>query len=193
MVFLVLALTGLLLLSACKSDKKKDTGGSSAGETPAAGQTPAAGGETPTAPPSDGGDNADGSASLELSGDLSGSLDLAGLSCDFLGGATDTYGASISGTVDGSQLTIDVGASKSDTIGVVKLTRTGGDYAKWDNSTPGSAGLEARADSGTVTISDDGGELSVQVAAAEIDPGSAAGSVNIDGGWTCPGGMYQRH
>jgi hypothetical protein len=186
-VLTVLLVAGALLAGACDEEAADDTGETPTGaaDTPtgaAAGETP-----TPTAPDADG-DGASGDPSIELTGEASGSLTVEGITCDYLGGATATYGASISGTVgdSGEQVTLDVSGSQGDPAGIAELTRTGGEYAKWDNSEDGVA----RAGSGAVTVTADGGDLSVDLIPALIDPGAATGNVHVEGTWVCPGGSY---
>jgi hypothetical protein len=188
----LLLLAPLLLIVACNGGGDDDTDGGDS-ETPEATPTPRAT-ATPTARPTPSPTPTPtpdrGSASLTFSGEVSGGFTLAGMTCDFLGGATDNVLASISGALSGGSYTVDINTPQFGALGLVALT--GGDeFGEWDNLTPGGAN-EPRADSGSVTVSEGGGQLSVELAPAADDAGSATAKVMIEGSWTCPGGVYQQ-
>jgi hypothetical protein len=186
-------LVGLVLIAqfaaACSSGSK-ETGG--AAKTVAATATMVATASTGGDGDSEDGegDTGTGGAPIDASGDVSGSLILSGLSCDLgVNGAQasdDQYIVSISGTIDEEQVTIDIQAGPAFPVPDVRLTRTGGSYAKWSNEQSGKP-----VSSGTVNVSDIGGDLDYDLHPAEIDPGGAAGTVTLAGGWTCPGGQYK--
>jgi hypothetical protein len=188
---LALLLTALVLGTACEGeddDPSSENTATAAGGGAEATTTPSGGGGqvTPEPTPSDGGEN-----SITVSGAVSGSLTVEGMSCDFAGGATDTYIASISGTVAteasaSEQFTIDTGGSQGEPAGIARLTRTN-DYAKWSNEEQDGT---PRAGSGTVRHTAQGGELSVDLMPALIDPGAAFSVVHLEGVWTCPNGSY---
>ncbi|MGH7488455.1 MAG: hypothetical protein ACREMY_23085 [bacterium] len=76
--------------------------------------TPATGGEEPTT------SGAAGGTSIQSSGQVAGSIAVSGITCDFLGGGNDATGVSISGTVNGTQYTIDINAPAHEMIGACR-------------------------------------------------------------------------
>jgi hypothetical protein len=201
LAFALLLLIALLFLAAagCKSDKKDSGDQGTAGQTPAAeepadggdgdgggdGADGGDGGETPAPPPDDGGGDGDiGSVNIRFDGEVPGDLVLSGMTCDFFpntadDGSDDVYVTSISGTVNGDQHTLNISAYPSGaTEPSIKLTRS--DLAGEWQSLIGAAG--------TVTVTDDGGEVSYPLPATETS--TATGEVQVEGDWTCPDGMY---
>jgi hypothetical protein len=191
----LVALSALLLVvAACKDDKKDDESGGASGQTPSAQETPSTdGGETPEPPPDDTGGEGDGdvaSVAAEFSGDVSGEFVMSGMTCDFFpnsddDGTDDAFSISISGTVGEEQHTLDISAYRAQlTPPAVRLTRTGGDYAKWESTEDGGT------ESDLVTITETGGQVNFLLPPGEIDPGSASSDVEVVGSWTCPDKMY---
>jgi hypothetical protein len=176
-VALLLVLGPFVLIAACGGGDGDDSNGATTGESPVPTATSAAGGEEPTA--SGVGDG----TTIESSGQVSGSLVVSGITCDFLGGANNATGVSISGTVEGIQYTIDINAPDTEPIGVVSL-KGGQPYSAWDNRLTGEQG--PRPDSGSVTTTGQTGQLSVDLTPSAVDAGDAATGVRLEGSWTCP-------
>jgi hypothetical protein len=180
----ILAVAALLLLAAVGC-KVKSGDEDAVGETPATEETATMDeADTPTAPPENGARDT-GSVSIAVFGEVSGDLNLVGMSCFYFPNTPDDwYRAQIVGTVDEEVYTIDaIAYESSPTPPTARLVRNR-DNAVWQPEEDGTA------DSDTLMVTAEGGDLSFSLPAVENSPAPAASEVHVEGSWTCPDGAY---
>lgn len=180
----------LVLLAGCSgngSDSPPEPTPTRAG----AGTSGATAAATPTSAP------AGSTTTLQFSGSVTGAFVVSGRTCDSLGGATNTFGVSISGTVGGTQAaqsnqyTLELTAPQGNTqLGAASP----GSYARLTRGNPGfgtwqagqQTGSSQSVGSGSITVNGRSGSVNLQLAPSPTNAGAATGIISIQGNWACP-------